>query len=377
MKLTIQAPGKLMLSGEWSVLEPGHVCLVGGFDRYVYCEFEEDDKITLNFPDLKLNNLEAVYEGEKIKITSELSEVDRARTLLATTAIETALHFLESLERETPNFNLLTDSVEHGLTLKDGSVAKTGLGTSAAVTVSIIGAFLKNLGFDLAGKETQDLIFKLSAMSHYVAQGKMGSGFDIAACTYGGALRYTRFDADWLKSTLDSGKSMAEIANLEWPGLKIEPLTLPKNMHITAAFCGVSASTKVLIPQINAFKTASPEAYKELIEMMHQTTQKLIAAIESNQPDFIVSLFEANRMVLQQLGELSGVALETPELKKMLDLAVEQGAAAKFSGAGGGDSVFAVCFDQFIKEDIEWAWEEAGFYPLDVFVSSKGVSVWY
>ena len=44
-----------------------------------------------------------------------------------------------------------------------------------------------------------------------------------------------------------------------------------------------------------------------------------------------------NRQLLQKLGDFSHVTIETPLLQRMIQLAESAGAAAKTSGAGGGD----------------------------------------
>lgn len=83
-------------------------------------------------------------------------------------------------------------------------MAKTGLGSSAAMTTSVVSALLHHLGVvtlpypnsvntptDNVGHDL-DLIHRVSQAAHCAAQGKIGSGFDVSAAVYG-SQRYVRF----------------------------------------------------------------------------------------------------------------------------------------------------------------------------------------
>ena len=87
-------------------------------------------------------------------------------------------------------------------------VAKTGLGSSAALTSSLVGALLQYFGviqLNSADSDTlrrgRDLVHNISQVSHSLAQGKIGSGFDVAAAVYGTQV-YQRFDESILNSCL-------------------------------------------------------------------------------------------------------------------------------------------------------------------------------
>ncbi len=91
------------------------------------------------------------------------------------------------------------------------NVHKTGLGSSAALITSLVSALLLHLaiipsdsfsgpiGVDtqLGGSATASsgkrLAHNLAQYVHCLAQGKVGSGFDVSAAAFGSQL-YTRFD---------------------------------------------------------------------------------------------------------------------------------------------------------------------------------------
>lgn len=68
-------------------------------------------------------------------------------------------------------------------------VAKTGLGSSAALTTSLVGALLQWFGVVRLGMRIADedrrIVHNLAQLVHANAQGKIGSGFDVAAAVYG------------------------------------------------------------------------------------------------------------------------------------------------------------------------------------------------
>lgn len=68
-------------------------------------------------------------------------------------------------------------------------VAKTGLGSSAALTTSLVSALLQWFEVTRVGlrpdSEDRRVVHNLAQLVHSIAQGKIGSGFDVAAAVYG------------------------------------------------------------------------------------------------------------------------------------------------------------------------------------------------
>ncbi|KDN41596.1 ribosomal protein S5 domain 2-like protein [Tilletiaria anomala UBC 951] len=106
-------------------------------------------------------------------------------------------------------------------------VHKTGLGSSAAMTTSLVGALLAHLGIvsalhaassatsncsaSAAGASlsTRDLalVHNTAQLAHCAAQGKVGSGFDVSAAVWGSQL-YRRFKPEVLQAVLDEGAAV-------------------------------------------------------------------------------------------------------------------------------------------------------------------------
>jgi phosphomevalonate kinase len=94
-------------------------------------------------------------------------------------------------------------------------VAKTGLGSSAAMTTSVVASLLHYLGavyIPFPGNKSYengngnginnglDLVHAIAQSAHCIAQGKIGSGFDVSSAVYG-SQKYIRFSPRVLSST--------------------------------------------------------------------------------------------------------------------------------------------------------------------------------
>lgn len=110
-----------------------------------------------------------------------------------------------------PPFASITFNAEesNGENIKP-EVAKTGLGSSAAMTTAVVAALLHYLGVvNLASvlndhyQENDaadlDVVHVIAQTAHCLAQGKVGSGFDVSSAVYG-SHRYVRFSPEVLSS---------------------------------------------------------------------------------------------------------------------------------------------------------------------------------
>lgn len=103
---------------------------------------------------------------------------------------------------------MLTNTSKH-------EIHKTGLGSSAAMVASLIASILAHFGMvdlqydgetiDLsqATESDKELIHRVAQFCHCLAQGKIGSGFDVSSATFG-SQKYTRFDPSILELLLQT-----------------------------------------------------------------------------------------------------------------------------------------------------------------------------
>lgn len=154
-------------------------------------------------------------------------------------------------------------------------VNKTGMGSSAALVTSIVGALLQFFGassLPMIDQELTDsqenhgeglrIAHNLAQICHCYAQGKVGSGFDVSSAVFGSHV-YTRFsksvinsfieDVEVRNETVKDGLSLAETnsfqlvelvtdADQKWD-CSVEPINLPEGLELLMAdVCGGSES---------------------------------------------------------------------------------------------------------------------------------------
>lgn len=216
--ITEQAPGKLYIAGEYAVLEQNCPAILVAVNEFVRVSIAKStgSRGLIHSKQYSQDSIHWIRKGNQMVIDNRDNPFEY---------ILSAIKFTERfcLEQKVP-MSLYDLHVNSDLDSADGK--KYGLGSSAAVTVATVKAILNFYGLNC----TKDLIFKLSAISHYSVQGN-GSAGDIAASVYGGWLAYQTFDKAWLKQELAT-KSLSEVLNEAWPGLKIQLLTPPEGLNL-------------------------------------------------------------------------------------------------------------------------------------------------
>jgi len=366
--IRVSAPGKLFLSGEWAVLEVGNPGIVSAVNKRVHVEVEEAETISVSIDDFGISGLGASFDGEMLNWERELSDQEREQTQFMKGAIETVGQYLGKLKP----FSIRSWGEDTNIEI-DGQVKKVGFGSSAASVVATIAGLLEFHGQGVESKDDKDRVYKLSAIAHYLAQGKVGSAFDVAASTYGGIFVYQRFDPDWLTERLESGMEIREIVEQEWPSFRAEPLEIPENFELLIGWTRESASTSAMVKQLNEWAETDRDEYSRIYGQIASLVEDAIAAWKESKTGIVVELIRKNEEYLRELGQASGVDIETEELRQLSELANECGGAGKLSGAGGGDCGIAVCFDQYTAEKINNEWKNNGFLVIDASVDSEGV----
>lgn len=380
--ITIKAPGKLMLAGEWAVLEQ-KPCIVMAIDKFVEVNIEETSISTLKTP--YMEEIEFVFEKNKIRFRKILTNQQKADLLYAKHALETFLMFMAENANPIKSFRLETKSHDTVIEIKNESsegekhkTEKLGFGSSAAVIVAIGTAIMKLYEYDINDKKIKDVIFKLASIAHFTAQEFRGSCFDIAASVYGNILYYKTFNALWLRNELsnkksDEKKSILEILDGDWPGLKIKPIKLPENVKVLCCYTGKSSSTNIMMMTMDRFKNKDYNNYIRIIDEIETSVDSIIDSFDLNNDREVKMMIHKNQNDLKELNNESKAELMTPELEKAIEIANNNDCVGKISGAGGGDCAIAFCFDDKNCKKVISDWKESELYPIDVNLSIDGV----
>ena len=172
-------------------------------------------------------------------------------------------------------------------------VAKTGLGSSAALVTSFVGGFMSAIGaVDLPQAATEheraravddlELVHRLAQVAHVIAQGKVGSGFDVCSACFGSNV-YVSYSRNILKGMLDSGDvgvpPLSEVQSVIIDGKDLwdfqsKPFSLPPGIHMALGDVSAGSSTPSMVRAVRAWRQKCASQY-ESGETSHDVGQEV------------------------------------------------------------------------------------------------------
>lgn len=232
---------------------------------------------------------------------------------------------------------------------------KTGLGSSAALVTALTGALLAHYlpaSFHIDSPEDKRILHNLAQAAHVAAQGKVGSGFDVAAAVYG-ACTYRRFSPETLAGLPEPGKpgfgaALAALIGKEWDAT-IEGFTLPKGLTIRMVDVHSGTQTVGMVKKVLAWRENSPVRATELWWALHGLIGFLEQQLKEDEGSFenLSQTISRIRAIIREMSKESDVPIEPPEQTKLLDTLTEvEGVyGGVVPGAGGYDAVAVVARD--------------------------------
>ncbi|XVE65356.1 hypothetical protein DITRI_Ditri07aG0174400 [Diplodiscus trichospermus] len=312
-------------------------------------------------------------------------------------------------------------------------VAKTGLGSSAAMTTAVVAALLHYLGVvnlsAMSGDSHQqnmdsvdlDVVHMIAQTAHCIAQGKVGSGFDVSSAVYG-SQRYVRFSPEVLSAAQVAVKGMpledviGNILNGKWDHERTK-FSLPPLMTLLLGEPGTGgSSTPSMVGAVKKWQKADPEKSQETWRKLAEANSELEIQLnmlsklakehwdaykcvigncsrlkpekwtegvtESIKEAVVKALLEAREAMLgirnhmRQMGEAAGIPIEPEPQTQLLDatMNMEGVLLAGVPGAGGFDAIFAVTLGDS-SSNVTSAWSSHNVLALLVREDPQGVSL--
>lgn len=310
------APGKILVAGEYAVID-GAEALMLAVDRRARARLGEGAA-----------DLSPFLAAARDELARELGRDHAAVAAAARVVVDTS-------------------------TLREGDV-KLGLGSSAAATVAAIGAAL---AAGLPGPLDRDRVHALAHRAHRAAQGRVGapgSGADVAASSYGGAIAVRRGD------------------DPEQP-LAVRRIALPAELSIVAVWTGAAADTAILVARVRALRSADAGGYDRAVQPIADGAIALLNALERGSACAAVQAIGAAGEAVANLGRAAAVELESPIHRQLRRLAERRGGACKPTGAGAGDIALAVFDSQTAAAAFRRDVEGAGMLCPPLRVDPTGV----
>lgn len=244
---------------------------------------------------------------------------------------------------------------------------KTGLGSSAALVTAFTGALLSHYipftasnQFSITSKAGKAILHNLAQAAHCSAQGKVGSGFDVAAAVYGTCI-YRRFSPSNL-SSVDTPNTPSFAAKLvdcveqstqKWDTeIQKDTISIPKGMALVMCDVDCGSSTPGMVKKVLEWRKQDPESTL-LWDRLQGWNEKLAEKLKKGSEAEIASAILGIRDFIQEMGGRSGVPIEPQEQTDLLDALTElEGVVGGVvPGAGGYDAVVILVKDD--KETME------------------------
>ena len=355
--ITSKAPGKLFIAGEYAVVEPGHGAIIAAVSRYLTVTIDETTSV---------GTLTSTQNPDVVVEWTRENEQFRAKGDHPYKLVEEAILVAEQYVRECGILTNALYSLSITSELDDAKRGiKYGLGSSGAVVVATIQAVLDFY----ETPRTPLLIYKLSVLTN-LRLSQRGSFGDIAASSFGGMVYYTSPDRSDLLVKLQS-QTIKEICDNDWKDLLIERLPEIPDFTLLVGWTGQVAITDSVIQATEKKRKVATDIafYKEFLVKSHAIVQGLQSAWNKQDIPALQEGIRSNRALLNEFAQVMQLEIETPALQTLCNLAEQNGACAKTSGAGGGDC--GICFTQneTERQQIETQWAKAQIQVLPIAIA--------
>jgi mevalonate kinase len=325
--VTVKAPGKVILYGEHAVVY-GEPALAMAVNKYVYvtAKVRDDGKIGINAMDLKLAGLSVtILENGDIVARTDYGAVISALSYVKR-ALEIAMEYVDK-------------RVGVDLFIQSQMPVGAGLGTSAAVAVATILAYVKALGYDIDKRELARLAWQVEKDVQGAA-----SPTDTTMATFGGII--------YIKP--------------EGNNVIMEPVKPSTEIPLVIGYIPRVSTTKELVAMVRRKLESMRDVIEPIIKTIGVITRRGREALEKGDLELMGTLMNINHGLLDSLG------VSTRQLNEMVYAARSAGAlGSKLTGAGGGGCMIALSD----KVDVERAIELIGGSVLSARLDSEGARV--
>ncbi len=348
------APGKLILSGEYAVLD-GAPAIVIAVDRRAIA---------------RRNVIPRGSSPFLLAVADEIAQRRGSADPATQAALEISVDSTAFYDRVTPLVVLGGSATVAAIAL--GSIAarrgpsgarttaelsvdgtKLGLGSSAAVTVAATALAL--------GSVDRDEVLAVALAAHAKAQGPRGargSGADVAASVYGGTIVFS----------LPGGTGPCRVERRHWPAA----------VAIAPFFTGAAADTPQLVAQVNAARASNRTAVEAALAAITSASHAACAALTAP-PDIapvaLIGALAVGANAMDRLAIATSLDLVPACVTRARAQLARLGGTAKTTGAGGGDvgiAVFPATVDPGV---VTRALIEAGCQPLRISLDEAGVDL--
>ncbi|KAL8669660.1 MAG: hypothetical protein Q9168_005756 [Polycauliona sp. 1 TL-2023] len=233
--VAVSAPGKVLLAGGYLVLDRSHTGLVFGLDARIHVHVQKPptspglvpSEIVVRSPQFKDAEWRIGYRDAENHGGVQITQLkghptsSQSKNKFVETALAYALSYISAVsdtQIEPLSVTIVADTdyyshpaskackeparfIDFNVPLTEAH--KTGLGSSAALVTAFVAAlltyYLDESHLGIQSDSGRRRLHNLAQAAHCAAQGKVGSGFDVAAAVYGSCV-YRRFSPSLLEA---------------------------------------------------------------------------------------------------------------------------------------------------------------------------------
>ncbi|WP_370980129.1 mevalonate kinase [Agaribacterium sp. ZY112] len=340
----VSAPGKLIICGEYAVLD-GAPSLVLALDRRLQLKLEpqtQSDSSADAPLGLKLRC--PGFSHKSYFITDEGSLGPELALFSSMFWFLLKQHFAEPLIFIRQAWSLVSDSSAFF-----DAEAKLGLGSSAALCVALDELF-KALPESRLGSESLTQRWTRLQKVHSLAQGKVGSGVDLAASLHGAALVF------------NNGQSVQR-------DLSFTACSLPEGLYLDFIWTGQSASTPAMLGSLSKWRAKHTQLCASFIDRLSDASASVCKQTDSRA---FLDRLRAFCAILNDFDRAADLGIFAAGHAALYQHSLQFDAALyKPCGAGGGDLGLLLSHSGSQRQDMLQFIKESGLRCLDLHIDSR------
>ncbi|KAL8692726.1 MAG: hypothetical protein Q9218_002315 [Villophora microphyllina] len=396
-EVAVSAPGKVLLAGGYLVLDKAHTGLVFGLNARIHVHVQKLStspgvilsEIIVRSPQFKDAEWRYGYReteehgGIQVTQLKGHSTSTQSRNKFVETALAYALSYVSAISDKkigSSSITIVADTDYYSHPGESGSTNtarfidfhvpiteahKTGLGSSAALvtafTAAVLTHYLDENQLDLDSDMGRRRLHNLAQAAHCAAQGKVGSGFDVAAAVYGSCI-YRRFSPSILEGLGEVGSPQfsarlrtviddSDSSNKWDTQIDKSNARIPVGLRLLMCDVDCGSETVGLVKKVLAWRKDKPEEASLLWATLQRGNEDLakelkkLAQANTTQPqdyrdlkDIILTI----RSLIREMSAKADVPIEPTVQTDLLD------ACSKISGVVGGVVPGAGGFDAIV-----------------------------
>ncbi|KAL9011231.1 MAG: hypothetical protein Q9173_003905 [Seirophora scorigena] len=373
--VAVSAPGKVLLAGGYLVLDRDHTGLVFGLDARIHVHVQKLptspgvvlSEIIVRSP--QFNDAEWRYGYRETEDQGGIEVVQLKGADFGSTSITIVADTDYYSHPGSKDCTSPTRFVNFNVPLSEAH--KTGLGSSAALvtafTSAVLTHYLDQSQLTLNSESGRACLHNIAQAAHCVAQGKVGSGFDVAAAVYGSCV-YRRFSSSVLMVLGEVGsagfsKRLRAVVEDSDPSnkwdMRIDKSAAVMPHGVTLLMCDVDCGSESvgMAKKVLAWRKENHEEAMLLWatlqkgnEDLARELQRLTQGCNSIPPDYknLGDIILTIRSLIREMSAKAKVPIEPTVQTELLDACcqIDGVVGGVVPGAGGFDAIALLVRDK-------------------------------